>query len=101
MVEFFPPGFWKTVAMLGMILFFILGADLLAGARLTSFLSRTLNRRYQVDQAIAKVLANLQKSSDREYDVDRSMLAGWGRFVISGLLFFGAAMLLLNVMPRL
>ena len=101
MVDFFPPGFWKTVAMLGMILFFVLGIDLLVGARLVGFLSRVLNRKYQVDHAIVKVLTELKKNSDREYDVDRPMISGWGRFVVSGILFFGAAIILMNLMPRL
>lgn len=101
MVDFFPPGFWKTVAMIGMVIFFVLGFDLLMGARFVRLLSRTMNKKFHYDQAIVKVLSDLKKTSDREYDVDAPMLNGWGRFVVSGVLFFGAAIILMNLMPRL
>ena len=101
MVEFFPAGFWKTVAMIGMILFIVLGLDLLVGARLVTFLGRTLNRKFHYDEIIVKALSDLKRGSDREFDIDRSILSGWGRFVMSGVLFFGAAIILMNLMPRL
>ena len=101
MVEFFPVGFWKTVAMAGMVLFFILGVDLLLGARMVGAFGRILNQKFQFDQIIVKVLSDIKRSSDREYDVDHSVLNGWGRFVLSGILFFGAVTILMNLLPRL
>ena len=101
MTEFFPEGFWKAVAMIGMMVFFVLGVDLLLGARLMIFLGRTLNRSFQVDQVIVKILTSLKHNSDRQYDMDRPMLNGWGRFVVSGILFFGAIIILMQLLPRL
>jgi hypothetical protein len=101
MENFFPPGFWKTVATLGMIVFFAFGVDLLFGARFVSFISVTLNKKFHVDQAIVQALNDLKKKSDREFDVDRSIMHGWGRFVMGGLLIFGGAFVLLSLLPRL
>ena len=101
MVDFFPPGFWKTVAMMGMIVFFVLGVDMLLGARLVIFLNRTVNKRFNVDGLLTQALAELKKTSDREFDIDRSIMKGWGRFVMSGLLLFGGAILLMSVLPNL
>ncbi len=101
MVNFFPEGFWKTVAMIGMVLFFIFGLDVLLGARLVSFLNKVTGRRFHVDQAMVRALSDIKKTVDREYDVEHSMLRGWGRFVVSGSLFLGAALILLVLMPLL
>ncbi len=101
MSDFFPQGFWSTVATIGMVVFFVFGVDLLFGSKLISALSRVVNKKYQVDQVVVHALDELKKMSDREYDMERTLLHGWGRFVMSGLLLFGAAMILLNVLPRL
>lgn len=101
MSDFFPPGFWSTVATVGMVVFFIFGVDLLFGSKLVSALSRVVNKRYQVDQAVVQALQELKKMSDREFDMEHALLHGWGRFVMSGLLLFGAALILLNVLPRI
>jgi hypothetical protein len=84
-----------------MIVFFVFGVDLMFGARLVRFLSETANRKFQVDQAIIHALHELKKASDREFDVDSSLIRGWGRFVVSGLLFFGAVMILVNLLPKI
>jgi hypothetical protein len=101
MPNFFPPGFWKTVAELGMLIFFIFGVDLLLGARLVRFLNGSLNKRFQVDQQIINALQDLKKRSDKEFDVDNSLMHGWGRLVMIGLLLFGAALIFLSVLPNL
>ena len=101
MDNFFPPGFWKTVAMSGMVVFFVLGADLLLGARLVVFLGKTCNKKFSVDAFLIKALAELKKTSDKEFDCESSLLHGWGRFVLSGLLFFGGAVILMSLLPRL
>ena len=99
--DFFPAGFWPAVAMVGMVLFLVFGADLLFGSKLVTFLGRVANRKIQVDQLIIQALSNLKKASDKEFDMDKNLLYGWGRFVLSGLLFFGAALILINLLPRL
>jgi len=101
MTSFFPVGFWSTVALMGMILFFIFGVDLLFGAKLMRFLSKIVNKKYQVDRTIENALMELKRVSDREFDLDSSLMRGWGRFVMSGLLFFGAVMIMVNVLPRI
>ncbi len=99
MAEFFPPGFWSTVCVIGMVVFFLFGVDLLFGAKVMIRISRTLDKKFHVDQAIMQALEDLKRRSDKEFNVDRSLMHGWGRFVMSGLLFFGALMILLNIMP--
>ena len=99
MEGFIPQGFWSTLALMGMAVFFVFGVDLIFGAKLIRSVNHMVNKRFHVDQAIVNALADLKKKSDREFDVDQSLTQGWGRFVMSGLLFFGAAMLLLNVIP--
>ena len=101
MVQCFPPGFWKSVAMLGMAVFFVLGVDMFMGARLVTFLNRVVNKKYNVDGVLMQALKELKKTSDQEFDLDHSLLHGWGRFVMSGLLLFGGAMILLSVLPNL
>ena len=101
MVNYFPPGFWKTVAMMGMTLFFVLGVDMLLGARLVIFLNKTVNKKFNVDGMLMQALTELKKGSDKEFDVDRSLMRGWGRFVMSGLLLFGGAIILMSVLPNL
>ena len=101
MVEFFPPGFWKAVAWAGMGVFFVLGADILLGSRLVIFMSRFMNLKFHFDQIVVKALSDLKKNSDKEFDVEAPMLKGWGRFIVSGVLFFGAAIMLVKLIPRL
>jgi hypothetical protein len=101
MSDFFPPGFWSGVATLGMVIFVVFGVDLLFGAKLMAKISKMVNKRIQVDRMVIAALEELKKTSDREFDLEHSILRGWGRFVMSGLLFFGAALLLINVVPQL
>lgn len=101
MEGFFPQGFWPGVAMIGMVVFLVFGLDLLFGARLVLGMSRLVNRKFQFDQAMIHALERLKKASDREYDMEGPLLKGWGRFVMSGLLFFGASMLFVNVILKL
>lgn len=96
---YIPNGFWAGVAVTGMVIFLVFGVDLLFGAKLMSRVSRTVNKRFQVDQMIVQALDELKKTSDREFDVESSILRGWGRFVMAGLLLFSAALLLINVLP--
>ena len=101
MANFFPAGFWPAVAVTGTIIFLVFGADLMFGAKLIRFLSTFANRKYQVDQVIVNALHEIKKVSDREYDVEHSMTKGWGRFVMGGILFFSAALVLTQLLPRL
>ena len=101
MLSFFPPGFWKTVAMTGMIIFFVFGVDMCLGARMVMFLSKVANRTFNVDKVLMQALAELKKTSDKEFDLDRSLIHGWGRIVMGGLLLFGGAVVLMSVLPNL
>ena len=101
MSQFFPTGFWTMVAICGMTVFFVFGVDLLFGAKIISSLSRIVNRKYRVDQALVAALEEIKKASDREFDMEHALLRGWGRFVMSGILLFSASLILLNVLPRL
>ncbi len=101
MANFFPPGFWSTVATIGMIVFFVLGLDLFFGAKLMTFLSAKLNKSFQVDKIIMRALEDLKSTSDKHFDVDKSIIQGWGRFVMGGMLLFGAALIFLQILPNL
>ena len=100
-VDLFPPGFWPGVAMLGMIIFIVFGVDLLFGAKFMFFASRIVNKKIRIDDIVIHALQELKKTSDREFDMERSLLHGWGRFVVSGLLFFGAALILFSILPKI
>ena len=101
MENFFPPGFWKTLALLGMVLFFALGVDLMLGARFIKGLNNFLNKKFRVDEAVVEALTEFKRKSDKEFDLDKSLMRGWGRFVMSGLLIFGAALILMLLLPNL
>ena len=101
MDNFFPPGFWKTVALLGMLLFFVLGVDLMLGARCIQSLNKFLNKKFHVDEAVVQALVEFKRKTDKEFDLDKSLMRGWGRFVMSGLLLFGGALILLALIPNL
>lgn len=101
MDNFFPPGFWSTTAKIGMVVFIILGADLFFGAKLMSFLSSKVNRSFHVDKMILNALEELKNTSDKNFDVDKSLIQGWGRFVVGGMLFFGAGCIMLLLLPSL
>jgi len=91
MVDYIPAGFWKTLAMMGMGVFFVLGVDMFLGARMVTFLSKTVNRKFNVDRMLVNALSELKRPATRNSDLDRSLMNGWGRFVMSGLLIFGGA----------
>jgi hypothetical protein len=101
MAEFFPQGFWFNATVVGMVVFLVFGVDLLFGARLVMGLSRVLNKSFHVDQVLIHALEGLKKTSDRAFDVESHLLQGWGRFVVGGLLIFGAGMLMMNLLPNL
>lgn len=100
-MQIFPPGFWPTVALIGMVVFCVFGVDLLMGAKLMLTIGRVVNKKIEIDRIIMDALSGLKKASDKEYDLDHSLMHGWGRFVMSGLLFFGAALILINLLPRI
>ena len=102
MFDFIPSGFWAAIAMIGMIIFLVFGLDLLIfRARVIALVGRIVNKRFQVDQMIMNALGELKKTSDREFNVEHSIMTGWGRFVMSGLLLFGAALLMMFVLPAI
>jgi len=99
MDSFFPHGFWMSVTMIGMVFFLLFGVDLLVfKARLVSGLSRYMNRSFHVDQMVIRMLEGLKRASDREFDMEPSLLGGWGRRVC-GIVLIGAAFLLYNLLP--
>ena len=98
MSEFFPQGFWPAVIMSGMVVFVVFGVDLLFGAKLVLGMSRTVNKAFHVDAVVIRMLESLKKVSDQEYDVETTLLKGWGRFIAGGVLI-GAAFLLFNLLP--
>ena len=101
MSDFFPAGFWYWVAMAGMCIFFIFGVDLLFGSKLVGLMSRVANKTFHFDQVVVAALTELKKASDREIDMEKRLTQGWGRFVMGGLLLFGAGLIMLNLLPRL
>ena len=101
MENLFPPGFWRTTALLGMLVFFALGVDLMLGARFITFLNHLFNRKFHVDEAIVQALTEFKRKSDKEFDLDKSLMRGWGRFVMSGLLIFGGALIFMMLLPNL
>ncbi len=98
---FFPAGFWSTVAILGMVVFFVLGLDLFFGAKLMIFISARMNKSFQMDKIILQALEDLKSTSDKKFDIDRSLTQGWGSFVMGGLLLFGAFMIMVYLLPNL
>lgn len=94
-------GFWKAVATSGMVIFFIFGLDLMLGGRLITALNKFLNRKYEVDKALVNVLKKVREGTDREFNTDRSLMNGWGRFVMAGLLVFGGLFILISILPQL
>ena len=100
MENFFPPGFWKTVAMSCTVVFFVLGVDFFLGAKLVSRLSRSMNKKFHVDQAVLRLLKWLKEGSDREFDIERSLMNGWGRLVVGGFLIM-SGVLVLMLLPKL
>ena len=101
MADFFPPGFWRVITIVGSAIVFSVGVDLLLGARLVSFLSQTMNRKFHVDPTVIKALSDLKENSDKEFDTERTLLHGWGRFVASGVLLFCAVLMVTALIPRL
>ena len=101
MESLFPPGFWKTVALLGMLVFFALGVDLMLGARFITFLNNFFNKKFHVDEAVMQALTEFKRKGDKEFDLDKSLMRGWGRFVMSGLLIFGGALIFMMLLPSL
>ena len=101
MGDFFPHGFWMSVAMFGMVSFFLFGVDLLVfKARMVVGLSRFVNKSIHVDQMVIRMLEGLKRASDREFDMEQSLLGGWGRSVC-GIVLIGTAFLLYNLLPSL
>lgn len=101
MADFFPPGFWKVTVTAAMLVFAVVGLDLLLGARFMMFLGKTMNKQFRVDEVVVKTLAAIKKSSDQEFDTERSLLRGIGRFVASGILFTCVYLMLAFLLPRL
>ena len=93
--------FIRNMAISGMAIFFIFGVDLALGGRFIGFLNKFLNRRYDVDGAIANTLNKLKQGIDKEINTDSSLSTGWGRFVLSGLLIFGGLFMMLSVLPQI
>ncbi len=101
MTDFFPQGFWAGVAIVGIAIFIVFGTDLIFfKARFVTNVSRFVNKSFHVDEAVIRLLENLKKTSDRQFDVEHTLLHGWGRFVAGGVLI-GAAFVLFNLLPVL
>ena len=87
--------------MSGTVVFFVIGVDLLLGARGIGALSRTMNKKFHIDQIVVKALDTLKKNSDKEFDTERSLMSGLGRLVVSGVLIVGSAVMFILLVPRL
>ena len=99
--DFFPPGFWKTVAMSGTVVFFVIGVDLLLGARGMALVGRVMNKKFEVDQIVVRALDAFKRGSDKEFDTEHSLMGNRGRLVVSSILIVGSAMMLVLLVPRL
>lgn len=101
MADFFPNGFWSTLAMLGMAIFVLFGVDLiLFKARIAVRVGSLLNKSFHVDRALLRMLESLKSTSDQEFDIENTLLRGRGRFVAGGVLL-AAAFLLFNLLPSI
>ncbi len=101
MADFFPPGFWRVAVLATMCVFSILGVDMLLGSRLMLFLGQTMNKKIHIDELVVNALATFKQKSDREFDTERSLLHGVGRFVVSGILFVSVYLMFSLLLPRL
>jgi hypothetical protein len=101
MADFFPPGFWRAAVWLAMAVFSVLGVDMLFGSRLMLFMSQTMNKKIHIDQMVVSALAAFKDKSDREFDTERSLLYGFGRVVVSGILFVSVFLMFSLLLPRL
>ncbi len=96
-----PQGFWLTVATVMMVIFIIFGIDLvLFKARIVSKVGRMLNKGFNVDKTLVRMLENLKSTSDHQYDVEPTLLNGPGRVVLGCALIVGA-LILFNLLSLL
>ena len=101
MADFFPQGFWISVSIVGIVIFLLFGTDLLLfKARFSTSVGRLVNKSFHVDEIVIRTLEGLKKASDHEFNIENSLLGGWGRFVV-GAVLIGAAFLLYNLLPSL
>ncbi len=101
MADFFPPGFWRAAVWLAMVVFTVLGVDMLFGSRLMLSMGRTMNKKIHIDQLVVNALAAFKDKSDREYDTEKSLLHGFGRIVVSAILFVSVFLMFSMLLPRL
>ncbi len=101
MADFFPPGFWRGAVLITMCVFSVLGVDMLLGSRLMLFMGHTMNKKIHIDDLVVNALAAFKKKSDREFDTERSLLHGFGRLVVSGILFVSVYLMFSLLLPRL
>ena len=91
----------RTAAMGGVVLFCLVGVDLILGARLMNFLGRTFNKRFDLDKLILLALSGFRQGTEAKVmNVDEAMQKARARVFVGVLLLIPAFLLITFVVLR-
>jgi len=85
-------GIFKNISIFGAIVSFLVGLDLLFGARVICALRKILDKMFNIDQSIIRILAGVRKGLDRGLYIDDAIIKTKIRVIL------GAILLLLSIL---
>ena len=91
----------RNAAMGGVVLFCLVGVDLILGARLMNLLGRTFNKRFDLDKLVLLVLTGFRQGTEAKVmNVDEAMQKARARVFVGVMLLIPAFLLITFVVSR-
>ena len=91
----------RSIALGGVVLFCLVGIDLLIGGRMMNLLGKVFNKRFDVDSLVLTGLASFHKGSEKKMmNVDEAMQQSRARMFMGVMLLIPAVLLVVLVLTR-
>ena len=91
----------RNLALGGVVLFCLVGLDLLIGGRAMNLLGRTFNKRFDFDRLVLTGLSSLRDGTEKKVmSLDDAMMKARARMFMGVMLLIPAALLVTLVLTR-
>lgn len=88
---------FRSISIFGAILSFLVGLDLLFGARVICALRKVLDKMVNIDQTIIKILSGARERLDRGLYIDDAIIKTKARVILGAILLLLSMLIILLI----